>query len=311
MSHGDWHKALRAVSKDKQVLRVAKLADADMRALRTKLRLRFKKESYTAKGADLKALFQRMDKDGSGELDLPEFAAAVRRFGIMDEQELQALVNSMDDDGNGTIDVGEFMEFVEGEEEQTLEDIAKAAVEQERARKYAERKATMKPGEWGGGLRAGGGGAAGSPALRRKSPLTEPQLRALRMKLRRRLKADSYTGKGANMEALFQRMDKDGSGELSSMEMKAALRKWGIVDAVELSALVSYMDTDGSGWIDILEFCGFITGTVVAVVVVVVVAVVAAAAAVVAAAAAAAAAATVAVVVLGGMAGWNGHGGGV
>ena len=102
-------------------------------------------------------------------------------------------------------------------------------------------------------------------------------------------------------------MDKDGSGELSSMEMKAALRKWGIVDAVELSALVSYMDTDGSGWIDILEFCGFITGTVVAVVVVVVVAAAAAAAA----AAEAAAAATVAVVVLGGMVGWNGHGGGV
>ena len=164
MSHGDWHKALRAVSEDQKLKRVAKLADADMRALRTKLRLRFKKESYTAKGADLKALFQRMDKDGSGELDLPEFAAAVRRFGIMNEQELQSLIATMDDDGNGTIDVGEFMEFVEGEEEQTLEDIAKAAVEQERARKYAERKATMKPGEWGGGCaRAGGAPRAARP----------------------------------------------------------------------------------------------------------------------------------------------------
>jgi hypothetical protein len=76
----------RVVDAETKQRRTAKLADAELRELRSKLRLRFKQESYTQQGADLKALFQRMDKDDSGELDLPEFAAAVRRFGIMDEQ---------------------------------------------------------------------------------------------------------------------------------------------------------------------------------------------------------------------------------
>ena len=143
-----------------------------------------------------------------------------------------------------------------GGEELTAAEQAKANAELEHARSFAARKQTLKASEWGGGLRAAG--VVASPV--KKKPLTQADLEALCARIRRRLKADSYTMNGANMEALFQRMDKDGSGELSTSEMKAALRKWGIVDAAELKALVSFIDSDADGVIDITEFVHFLDG---------------------------------------------------
>ena len=77
--------------------------------------------------------------------------------------------------------------------------------------------------------------------------------------LRKKLKAQSYTMKrGLNLEAQFRRMDRDSSGSLTTKEMAACLRVYGVLGAKEIADLVGHMDADGDGMVDIAEFVDFI-----------------------------------------------------
>jgi hypothetical protein len=68
---------------------------------------------------DLKALFNELDVDRSGELDLKEFGVALRRFGVgrdaLDDTCVRYIFDAIDTSHNGTIDFDEFSQIAKCE----------------------------------------------------------------------------------------------------------------------------------------------------------------------------------------------------
>jgi len=55
-------------------------------------------------------MFEAIDRDGSGEIDIDEFEKGIRRLGLgLTPQQLEWLLETMDADGNGLIDEAEFV----------------------------------------------------------------------------------------------------------------------------------------------------------------------------------------------------------
>jgi hypothetical protein len=107
---------------------------------------------------------------------------------------------------------------------------------------------------------AAAGGAAGAGFSRGKAG-NKPLPPAVE-RIRRKLLAQSYTAHGADLQALFHRLDADGNGVLSRAELKAALRRAGVgsgaLNPSELASLGQHMDTNGDGSIDVREFSAFL-----------------------------------------------------
>jgi Ca2+-binding EF-hand superfamily protein len=62
-----------------------------------------------AKEPDLRAAFERFDRDGNGHIDEAEFAELVRSLGVqMTPEKVQIAFLAIDVNGNGRIDYGEF-----------------------------------------------------------------------------------------------------------------------------------------------------------------------------------------------------------
>jgi hypothetical protein len=76
--------------------------------------------------ADLRNIFNELDIDGSGALDIDEFTKALKRFGIakadctLDENFITAIFNAVDRDGNGVVDFDEFAKVAKCELELVL-----------------------------------------------------------------------------------------------------------------------------------------------------------------------------------------------
>lgn len=55
-------------------------------------------------------MFEAIDRDGSGEIDIEEFEKGIRRLGLgLTPGQLEWLLGTMDADGNGEIDEAEFI----------------------------------------------------------------------------------------------------------------------------------------------------------------------------------------------------------
>jgi len=94
------------------------------------------------------------------------------------------------------------------------------------------------------------------------SPHIQEQLAQLRAKI----KSSSYTGaNGRQLDVVFGRFDRDGSGNLEEDELRKALRRTmkippALVSDAEISALCALLDADRSGTVSIGEIVEFIDG---------------------------------------------------
>ncbi len=61
----------------------------------------------------IKEVFEMMDKDNSGSIDISEFEAAIKEANLeIPKEEIIAKVKLADKDGNGTVDFKEFLEHL-------------------------------------------------------------------------------------------------------------------------------------------------------------------------------------------------------
>ena len=91
--------------------------DADKNSLRH-LKGKLLAASYRKKGPDLGKLFDEIDKDGSGEIDMQELAFIIKRL-IPDisRKQLKFILSHADSDKSGELSRDEFKEFITGAEE--------------------------------------------------------------------------------------------------------------------------------------------------------------------------------------------------
>lgn len=76
--------------------------------------------SYRLGKADLGGMFDRMDRDRSGSIDISELSFAIKRIlPTITKQQLINLMNSADTDNNGTMERDEFIEFISNRESET------------------------------------------------------------------------------------------------------------------------------------------------------------------------------------------------
>mmetsp|Transcript_131642 Transcript_131642/g.185711 ORF Transcript_131642/g.185711 Transcript_131642/m.185711 type:complete len:211 (-) Transcript_131642:91-723(-) len=71
-------------------------------------------------GVDLALLFRRLDKDRSGELEIDEVKAALRRVlrippSVVPDYQIQSFCAIMDTDFSGAVDIEELVGFIQGE----------------------------------------------------------------------------------------------------------------------------------------------------------------------------------------------------
>ena len=185
----------------------------------------------------MQAMFDRMDKDHNGQLDHGELAAALKRFGVFGEAEIADVVAHMDENGDGAVAVSEFVKFVDVAPEGTGGGFAPGR----RPKKQAAAVA-----------------AAAGRVMREVEPMTEEQLTKMRNKIRRQLKAETYS-QGGDVASMFRRLDKDGNGDLDHLELASALRRFGAnLAEKEIENVMSHMDIDGNGRVDLDEFLQFI-----------------------------------------------------
>ena len=87
-----------------------------------RLKAKMRSLSYTQNGQDPHALFKSFDRDNSGELEMKEFIAAVRKGGAMSKQDisdadLKQIFRAADKDKGGTIGIAELTAFVWGDDD--------------------------------------------------------------------------------------------------------------------------------------------------------------------------------------------------
>jgi len=67
-------------------------------------------DSGAKRSSELRAAFDRFDRDGNGTIDEDEFSELVRSLGVaMTPEKVQTAFLAVDVNGNGRIDFGEFV----------------------------------------------------------------------------------------------------------------------------------------------------------------------------------------------------------
>jgi Ca2+-binding EF-hand superfamily protein len=223
VSGEDWSQAAaRQTAHDDWVDDVVRFSsDAGITAWFTKVKgvVQRKSEPIVAKHG-WQTAFEQFDADGGGTLDLPEFRAAMRKFGVTeddaDDEDLDGLFTRADSDGSGQLDGQEFGEWLAG-------------LEQKR-----EHYAAL-------GLQ-----------LDKTTRFSLETIDNVRDKFINQISDLGWS-------KLFQQFDTDGSGELDEDEFISALREDCGVSAQEvgdpeLREVFNIIDEDGGGTLSAEEF---------------------------------------------------------
>jgi len=187
--------------------------------------------AYTATGqTDFRKLFQKYDKDNSGNIDFNEFLQAVRKDARLTPAEasdgfLKELFEEIDKDGGGEINYEEeFTEWVGY-------DSVKAEAQLEKNRSI-ERELTKKILE-----------------KRKDAGILRPKHIE---QIRQKMKAKAYDSSGLNFDKLYKFYDRNNDGTMDFSEFANAVRKDGEISKTEvadeqLRTLFDQLDKDGGG----------------------------------------------------------------
>jgi CRP-like cAMP-binding protein/Ca2+-binding EF-hand superfamily protein len=250
---------------------------------------RLKSFSYGSTGQDPVKLLRHFDKNRSGELDLTEFTAAVRKGGrmtraMMPDADIQSLFTLMDKDQSGTVGIDELKHFVWGRNRQQIRRgkqgsaTASATAAEMAALGRPPLSAPLSPSS--AGRRAADRRRNAMARRSRARPsatageevedemilaLPKREVQILQL-LGQRLKSLSYGSNGQDKSKILRHFDRDNTGELDFGQFVAAVRKGGkmtraIISDAEVRNLFVELDVDSSGTISIDELAAFIWGT--------------------------------------------------
>jgi Ca2+-binding EF-hand superfamily protein len=166
-------------------------------------------------------LIRLADSDQSGEIDKDEFPGAMRIYTELQTKQFRRVFESFDMDGSGSMDTNEVYDCVKMLGWFPTEETIQEAVEE------VDKDGT---GE-----------------------ISFDEFFSLMKFIR---KTEGFTkGEREQLHTLFSKFDIDGSGEISTLELSAALRAIGYPTSLTvLQNLVQEVDVDGSGEIDEGEF---------------------------------------------------------
>lgn len=202
-----------------------------------KLRTKVKAAAYTGtSGRQLDVIFGRFDRDHSGQLSDEEVRLALRRTlrippSTVPDHEIYSLCATLDADNSGQVSISELVDFV--------------GVDPEVSKRTGKSLSAL-------------------PVARKPPPpptVLEPEVAE---RLRAKIKAAAYTGhSGRQLDVIFSRFDKDGSGQLEVDEVRKALRRTLriaplVITDAEISKLCATLDTDHSGSVSIKELMDFV-----------------------------------------------------
>lgn len=234
-----------------------------------------------ADGDAIRKLFAKVDKDGSGGIDMAEFTAVVKAAGL-EEAEIKKLFASADKDGNGTLDVDEFKQLVASSPALSIMALgadAPLAADGEDALKKLFAKVD-KDG-------SGGIDVAEFTAAVKAAGMTDAEVKTLfdsadkdgngtldMDEFKKLVSASPILSKelgthpaapaapaaaqpvaanapppaadGDALQKLFAKVDKDGSGGIDMVEFTAAVKAAGLEES-EIKKLFASADTDGNG----------------------------------------------------------------
>ena len=185
------------------------------------LRRKLLAASYTAHGSDLGALFDRMDKDKSGAIEMEELKSMVKKMlPHVSDDGVRDLMDLADLDGSGILEKDEFIAFIGN-------------------RKKSETHET---------------GQIFSAQMPSQLNLEEVE------RIRHKILAASYTIHGPDLEAFFHKLDTDANGTLDIREISLAVKKLvpGL-SGKQIKYLMKLADSGRNGALNQEEFIHFIS----------------------------------------------------
>lgn len=235
----------------------------------------------------MEELFQRIDEDGSGEIDVTEFRKAMLAMEIpFTDEEIDALLSQLDTDGGGSLTLDEFVPKLLAFQQQRANDAGvvlskichylNAQGETAAAvfsRLDADGGGSLDLGEFHAALNTLGIAISYEAAAEVMDELDmdgggDLELRELTAKLdeyRRSRRAfaarvlggvlDHTERTKTSVTRVFARVDSDGSGDLDIDEFQEAMRTMGqALTPLEVQEVMAELDIDGSGTIEAPEF---------------------------------------------------------
>jgi len=260
-----------------------------MHPVMVKIRDKIKSASVSGLGGNqMEVLFTRFDKDKSGYLDEDEVRKALRRTlrvppTVLSDAEVSSLCTMLDADRNGHVSIQELVGFIASETDvkalnessmqaQQIVETLEAALSnlqtdlrcKSAAWKIEEACVRVTPIKSLELDSAPGIGANSRGSSRMGGRVRQCMTPEVQEKLRSKLKAAAYTGHGGQqLDVLFSRLDKDGTGELDENEVRSALRRVlkipvNVVSEQEIGAFFFTLDANGSGTINVDELVEFV-----------------------------------------------------
>lgn len=231
-----------------------------------------------------RALFDNMDTDNSGDVDIGELKAKLTAMGLsVMHQDADDLLAEMDTDGNGKITFDEFEMFMKSDQRQSKVKSFDDRIQQRRrnqqtslgtndcassAISFGKNTDQSMQSDFGNMTNGKPMPAARRTSyalghdIKRESFYAEREFRRAEKREKVRKTLSSRLREGGGVDKLFTDLDKDGSGDISVKEMRRGLDKMGLsIMHQDSESLMASMDTDKNGRVVKTEFEAFLNSS--------------------------------------------------